>query len=255
MVRWLIICWLIALTLPGSAQGRECSLCRRTDPPHPLKEFRYTEARSTVNLVCTFCEKEKPRCDICRAPTAVNRGRDDRHICPECTKVAISTDSQIESLYVEVRLFVHRLTGMPLKEYPPVRLVEQDEMATRWTEVSHRSFQTHAFYQAYNPEQIYVLSGHSASDLGPTLAHEYTHAWQSRLSPPQDRQLKEGFATWVEYKYALSKGYQWKVDQILRKNDFDYGQGLQRCLEIEKREGIPGLIKFVTTAERFPEKR
>ncbi len=233
----------------------ECSLCRRTDPPHELTSLRYTEAKNVTHLVCSFCQKDKPDCDICGSPTSVKTARDGRHICPDCQKVAISTPAQLDQLYTDVRNFVAKLTGKPVKDFPPVQLVEKDEMATRWVESSGRSFAAHAFYSPYNPEIIYVLSGHSASDLGPTLAHEFTHAWQSRNCPSQDRQLSEGFATWVEYKYAVSKGYQWKVNQILSKRDHDYGEGLKHCLAIEKKDGVPGLIKFVTTESRFPSKK
>lgn len=245
------ICLVLMLCVAAAAD--ECHLCRRTSPPYPLEKVRYTEAGVVSRLVCQSCQKEKAACSICAGPTTAKAEMDGRFICPDCKKVAIDTPAEAESLYKEVQTFVHTLTGVKVDATNvPIRLVQSDELETRFVETSGRSFRAHAFYRPYNPEIIYVLTGHSAYDLGPTLAHEYTHAWQSRLCPPQDRMVTEGFATWVGYKYALSKGYSHQAQQMLRRTDPDYGEGLRRCLEIEKKSGIKGLVEFVRKASKFP---
>lgn len=244
------LCLLLTTTVVW-AKTPECSLCRRTDPPHKLREFRYTEERSKTREVCEICVKKEAKCDVCRAPTKVKAAEDGRHICPDCTSVAIDTEAEIQALYLDVQRYVSKLTGKKVDSPPPIRLVQRDEMETRYAESASRMISVHAFYRAYNPEIIYVLSGHSASDLGPTLAHEYTHAWQSRHCPQQDRQVTEGFATWVGYKYAKSKRYGWKVREIKSFDDHDYGDGLDHCLKIEKKSGIKGLLKFVSKERAF----
>lgn len=242
---------LLALVLSGAAQADECWLCRRTNPPNPLSPVMYTEAHTVRHPICQYCVKDKPACDICAGPTNAAREVDGRHICPDCKKVAIDSPGEIDTLYKEVQRFLEALTGLKVDKAPPVMLVQADEMDTRFAEGSGRSFRAHAFYQPYNPELIYVLSGHSAYDLGPTLAHEFTHAWQSRHCPQQDRMLKEGFASWVAYKYAQSKGYTDQMSQMMRATDPDYGEGLRKCLTIEKQSGVKGLLAFVQKAERF----
>lgn len=243
----------VTLALSMAALAEECYLCRRTSPPFPLESLRYTESRTVQHLICSTCVKEKSACSICGGPTVARKEVDGRFICPDCRKVAIDTTAEIETLYKEIQNFVQTLTGVKVDASTvPVRLVQADELDTRFAESSGRSFRAHAFYRAYNPEMIYVLSGHSAYDLGPTLAHEYTHAWQSRVCPPQDRMVTEGFASWVGYKYALSKGYSEQAQQMLRARDPDYGEGLKHCLEIEKRAGVKGLVEFVRKASKFP---
>lgn len=246
------ILMLLLLSLTSAAWANECWLCRKTSPPYPLQSINYTEARSVRHKVCESCLKQKPACSICQGPTNAAKEVDGRHICPECKKVAIDTTAEIASLYREVQRYVETLTGLKVDSSPPVRLVQSDELDTRFTESSGRAFKAHAFYRPYNPEQIYALSGHSAYDLGPTLAHEFTHAWQSRHCPQQDRMLKEGFATWVGYKYAQSKGYTEQAAQMTRLSDPDYGEGLRKCLEIEKKSGVKGLVEFVRKSTKFP---
>jgi hypothetical protein len=196
--------------------------------------------------------KDKPSCDICGGATNAAKEVDGRHICPDCKKVAVDTPQEMDALYREVQKYVEGLTGLKVDRLPPVMLVQSDEMDTRFAEGSGRSFRAHAFYRAYNPEIIYVLSGHSSYDLGPTLAHEFTHAWQSRHCPQQDRMLSEGFASWVGYKYAQSRGYTEQMSQMMGSRDPDYGEGLKKCLEIEKRSGGKGLVEFVRKNSRFP---
>lgn len=245
--------FFVALAFSMAALADQCHLCRRTSPPFPLETFRYTESRAVQHLICSSCVKEKPACSICGGPTVSKKEVDGRFICPDCRKVAIDTSAEIETLYKEIQNFVQSLTGVKVDASAvPVRLVQADELDTRFAESSGRSFRAHAFYRAYNPEIIYVLSGHSAYDLGPTLAHEYTHAWQSRVCPPQDRMVTEGFASWVGYKYALSKGYSEQAQQMLRARDPDYGEGLKHCLELEKKSGVKGLVEFVRKASKFP---
>ena len=252
-MRSLLTVLSLLFCLGTTAWADECFLCRKTSPPYPLKSLSYTESRSVTHLVCQACIKDKAACSICTGPTVAKPELDGRHICPDCRKVAIDSPGEIETLYREIQSFVHTLTGVKVEAASiPIRLVQSDEMDTRFAESSGRSFRAHAFYQPYNPEMIYVLSGHSAYDLGPTLAHEYTHAWQSRLCPAQDRMVTEGFATWVGYKYALSKGYTEQARQMMTLRDPDYGEGLKKCLEIEKRSGIKGLVAFVRKEQKFP---
>lgn len=251
-MRTLPLTLLLTLFLAGSALAEECWLCRKTTPPYPLTTVNYTESGTVKHPVCDVCRKSKSACDICRGPSNAKAEADGRTICPECKKVAVDTPAKVETLYKEVQRFVDGLTGLKVDSLPPVRLVLSDEMETKFAEGSGRSMRPHAFYQPYNPEMIYVLTGHSPYDLGPTLAHEFTHAWQSRHCPQQDRMLKEGFATWVGYKYALSKGYHGQANGMLALRDPDYGEGLRRCLEIEKKSGVKGLLDFVRKNSRFP---
>ena len=245
----LLFCVLLLTSLVFAQE--QCYLCRRASPPAPLQTLKYTELRNVEHRVCSTCVKDKTACSICSGPTSTKPEVDGRTICPDCKKIAIDTPAKAEALYKEVQSFVQTLTGVKVEGAPPLRLVQSDELDTRFAESSGRSFRAHAFYQPYNPEMIYLLTGHSAYDLGPTLAHEFTHAWQSRTCPPQDRMVTEGFASWVGYKYALSKGYHEQAQRMLGARDPDYGEGLRRCLEIEKKSGVKGLVKFVRESANF----
>lgn len=246
---YIILALILSLT-PVSAV-EECWLCRRSMPPNPLTKVYYTEAHSLAHLLCQYCLKDKPKCSICAGPTSSTAEVDGRTICPECKKVGIDTPQKAEGLYKEIQQFVEKLTAKKIAKAPPMRLILSDEMDTLFAERSGRSFRAHAFYSPYNPEMIYLLSWHSPIDLGPTLAHEYTHAWQSRFCPSQDRMVSEGFATWVGYKYAQSKGYTKQMLQMQRTPDPDYAEGLKRCLELEKKLGAAGLTSWMQKNSRW----
>ena len=242
-----LITLLILVTLPAVAQ-QSCDLCSRPSTQVSTKQLRYTENRNVSLNVCELCVAKYPKCAICRQPAKAEPHQDGRIICPECKKVGIFTQQQAETLYKEVRTFVDTLLGGQMDRVPEVRVVDKDEIQTR---KGGRAVQVTGFYRAYNPEMVYVLSGHTAKELGPTIAHEYTHAWQSRNCPSQDRTLKEGFAVWVEYQYLLAKGERNEASSLLDTGRPDYDEGLQKCLEVEKKQGRKGLLKFVTTQGNF----
>lgn len=244
---------VLFFVLSVGAWAQECWLCHRASPPNPLTQIRYTETHNVVHLICAYCQKDMPACSICAGPTKVKPERDGRRICPDCKAIAIETPAAADTLYKNVQRFVEGLTKAKVDRAPPLRLVQADEMDTRFAEGSGRSSKAHAFYSPYNPEQITLLSGHSAYDLGPTLAHEFTHAWQSRHCPQQDRMIKEGFASWVAYKYAQSQGYSGQMTRMLQATDPDYGEGLKRCLDLEKKLGPSGLISWMQKNSKWPK--
>lgn len=239
--------FLLLLTVPAVAQ-QNCDLCSRPSTQVTTKQLRYTENRDVFLNVCELCVTKYPKCVICRQPSKAEIHRDGRMICPECKKVGIFTQQQAETLYREVRTFVDSLLGGQMDRVPEVLVVDKDEIQTR---KRGRATQVKGFYRAYNPEMVYVLSGHTAKELGPTIAHEYTHAWQSRNSPSQDLTLKEGFAMWVEYQYLMAKGERKEALSLLDTGRPDYDEGLKKCLEVEKQQGRKGLLKLVTSQGDF----
>lgn len=243
-MRYLVFLLLI-LTSVVAAQPK-CHICGSNVE---LQERKYTEAANVSLQVCASCLRKRPKCDICEQPTGTQPHRDGRQICKPCRKVGIFQDGEARLLYSEVRSYVARLIKGK-QRVPDIQVVDKDELQTKMIE-SGRAIQVLGFYRAYNPEMIYVLSGHSKSELAPIVAHEYVHAWQSDNCPQQDRAMTEGFATWVQYKYLISQGRVTEARGLLSTGRPDYDDGLNACLKLEKQKGISGLLKFVTTEGKF----
>ncbi len=202
--------------------------------------------------VCAKCQSTLPPCDVCQLPCGEKRYRDGRFLCASCKKTGITSQADALKLYAEVQTFIKgTLGGIAITPWPPVQCVDKDELQTKFSE-GGRSMNVGGFYRPYNPEMIYILSYEPRLEAGAVLAHEYTHAWQTRNCPQQDRAVTEGFASWVEYKYLLSKGERAQAEQIKQKNDPDYGAALVKILEQEKKLGSPAkLIEWARTAKKL----
>jgi hypothetical protein len=96
---------------------------------------------------------------------------------------------------------------------------------------------------------MYVLSGLPQILLIQTIAHEWAHAWQGENCPLLENTLvREGFAEWTAYKTLQTMGATHKM-ALMKRQDGLYGQGLQRMLELEQRNGPSGVIAFCRQAE------
>lgn len=125
-----------------------------------------------------------------------------------------------------------------------------DEVQVQYISTGGRSISVGGYYQPYNPETIWIVSGQSPEETMASMAHELAHAWQSTEAPLQDRTVVEGFARWVEYKLLLDLGEEARARDLAASPDPDYGEGLRLFLEVERRGGIPEVLKAARTARK-----
>ncbi len=245
MLRRLLL--FLLLILPALAAAGKCAFCRHDGRQYPLREVTYA---SGSQWVCQRCIDRLQRCTVCHLATDQKPYRDGRTLCASCLKLNLATQAQAETLYSKVVKFADGLLKDKVKPLPPVRICDDDELQTRFIE-GGRAMQVAGFYQPYNPEQIYIRSYETLVEAGGTLAHEYTHAWQSRHAVQQDRALKEGFANWVEYHYLISIGEPGRAASLTQSSDPDYGASLQRLLELERKSGKAAVIKLGRTGTKI----
>jgi hypothetical protein len=224
--------------------------CRYCRGDKLLKKMHFVDGDKSV---CELCAKKLPKCDECHLPTDLPKLRDGRFFCPSCKSLGVWTETTARNLQQSVVTYLQSLLGpTALKPCPPVKVVDQDEIQTKFT-ASGRSIQVSGFYQANNPEMVYLLSGSPPIELLSVMSHEYTHAWQSRNCPAQDRALSEGFACWTQYKFLVSRGELNRAEQLTRHQDSDYGASLVKILEREKKIGPVKLVEWVKKARNLSD--
>lgn len=234
--------YLLLLLCAVPALAREvCQFCKGDVN---VRSFPY---RSGSLPVCARCATTRPRCDLCGSPSGEKVYRDGRQICAVCKQTGVFQVGRAQTLAREANAFLTRLLGPKhTATLPPIQLVDLDEMQTKSNE-GGRAVDAVAFYRPYNPEMVYVLSGETELDICQHLVHELTHAWQSRACPPQDRALKEGFASWMQYQYLVSKGAMDKARLLPYHQDPDYGASLALLL---KREAALGQARFLQAVQK-----
>lgn len=247
MIRSLFLFLLLcSCALPGLAQ-QACHICKSTVG---VQDFEY---RTGSLPVCSKCASSKPRCDLCQAPSGTRTHRDGRDICAVCLKTGVFSPSRVQLIAKEANAYLARILGPKFtKSLPPIQLVDQDEMQTKFNE-GGRVVDAIAFYQAYNPELVYVLTGVTEMEISHHLVHELTHAWQSRACPSQDRALVEGFATWMEYQFLLSKGEQAEARRLTRHQDPDYGASLVHLLARSQALGQAKFLEQIQKARKLSD--
>jgi len=227
------------------AQSR-CFICSSQ------KAVRQIRVGTQSRDICQECRLKKERCDVCGRSNPGGILADGRNICDSCRRTRIFTQAELESLYDGVKQFLKTDEAQVMVNFElPVKLADKDEFDTKHNE-GGRAISAVGFYSPYNPEQIYILSGRERTECAATLVHEYTHAWQSRNCPSQDRALSEGFACWIQYRYLQSIGQKALAHNITLISDPDYGASLKQLLEMEKTLGVKGIVEFAKTNQKLP---
>lgn len=239
--------FFLVLFLAGLGLAQQ--VCRYCKGNVDLQAFTY---RDGVYQVCSKCRASLPDCSLCHNPSSKPAYRDGRFICPSCMKTGMFDKSRVATLTTQVQSYLANLLGPEARSLPPIQLVDYDEMRTKFNE-SGRAVDVVAFYRPYNPEMVYLLTGETEVESGSHLAHELTHAWESRACIQQDRALTEGMACWVQYQYLLSGGHTAEAQKCTRHSDPDYGASLVYLLGRSKALGNGPFIQKVRKSRNLKD--
>ena len=239
----LMLCLLAA---PALAQNH-CFIC------NSQKGLRQVKVGTGTDYLCQECREKKSACDICRRQGAGTLQPDGTRICDSCACNRVITQEQLEDLYDGVQRFLRNdETGVLVNFDLQVKLADRDEFYTQLAR-GGRAIAAVGFYSPYNPERIFILKGREKLESSSTLVHEYTHAWQSRNCPSQDRALSEGFACYVQYRYLQSLGRRGMAQRLTTNSDPDYGASLKTLLAYERKVGVKGVVEYAKTARNLPK--
>jgi hypothetical protein len=224
-------------------------------------------------VVCHHCQKTAPRCDVCGAPMASYHTRlpDGRRTCIHCHQTAVYDAALAQALFERVADVVTDQLGLRLNVGAEFTLVDSQHLRrlaadaapalqapseTRADESKarspHRGLENRIvglFVRKGHRRVMYVVSGLPQIILVRTIAHEWAHAWQGENCPLlQDNVVREGFAEWAAYKTLQTMGANNTLALMERQNGI-YGEGLRQMLELEQRDGIPGVLAFCRRTE------
>ncbi len=167
-------------------------------------------------------------------------------------KDCISTQEQGEECFAEARKLLSTL-GITIPRQILLKVRPKDEVQTHLANAGGRSVSVGGYYQPYDPEQIWIVSGQSRNQTISDMSHELAHAWQSTECPLQDRTIKEGFAVWCEYKVLFMLGEKELAKQLALREDPDYGGGLRLFLKVEKEGGVAAVLEYAKKTKKPPK--
>ncbi len=208
-------------------------------------------------VVCRRCQEMAPRCDVCGVPMGANHVSlpDGRHICARCHQTAVYDPARAQALFEHVARVVTEQLGLGLNVGADFTLADHQHLQRLATEArpalhgDDTDKVVGLFVRKGRKRVMYLLSGLPQILLLQTVAHEWAHAWQGENCPLlQNPLVREGFAAWVAYKTLQAMGAVKKM-VLMEQRDGLYGEGLQEMLELERRDGVSGVLAFCRRAE------
>lgn len=272
----------VLLCAPCARAVDHCTSCNE-----PILDmwYRFEELlpTPTPRRFCAACVRDKPRCDLCRAPAgprAVTLS-DGQYRCGLCASDLVLGEPAIRLTYTDALDAITRALGEPLRRPPPLDVVSRRRMSEIRRAYSHEFRQTAGLLPATpgldgvsdmngidgqhgaasssgrhllgfyvrtgGKPTIYVEAGLTRGLLLGTLAHELGHAWQAEqvgaAAGALDPLISEGFAEWVAYTALLARGFRSLAARARERQD-DYGRGLNRFLSVELARGRDAVVRI-----------
>jgi hypothetical protein len=163
---------------------------------------------------------------------------------------SVTTEDNLQYLMGRIKELLKTELNMDLGDYP-IEILFIDKSALQ--SVSHNSrTMGSAQYQVQNRKvvelKIFIARDLLLADAVHTAAHEIAHAWGGLKGyTAKDIVEEEGFSEWVAYKILRYFNYDREAEDMLRKTDPVYGEGLRRLLAREKQFGSAWVMKFKKT--------
>jgi hypothetical protein len=214
-----------------------------------------------------YCERDAalPPCISCGLPSVDGRTlTGGRRVCGECRSGLVDTHERAVPLYRRAAESVETITGTPLGELPPFRLVSMDELLAAGEGVlgagaaglflGEREYDVvdgrRARVGRLVDAEILLLSAQGPADFEAAAAHELVHLLMSQRFPEAEEHgpdwLSEGAAEYVAWIAARRAGHDGLADRMTGK-DPPYGTGLRW---MQRRFGDDGWRDFVRWLRR-----
>lgn len=214
-----------------------------------------------------YCERDAalPPCVGCGLPSVDGRTlTGGRRVCGECRNDLVDTHERAEPLYRRAAESVEAVTGTPLGELPPFRLVSLDELLAAGRGVlgpgAAGLFLAEREYQVVDGKrsrigrlvssEILLLRGQAPADFEAAAAHELVHLLMAQRLPLAESEgpdwLSEGAAEYVAWIAARRAGHEELAARMSAK-DPPYGTGLRW---MQRRFGEAGWREFVRWLRR-----
>lgn len=222
--------------------------------------------------VCLECADTHPACFLCAAPADVATGgeilADGRPICGADRRTAVFDEAEAARIFADASREVLETLGVAMALKVPVKEVKlvdvsgllavakgQYQKATlmsgRVLGLTTLVLKSKGDRRWTEPATVHLLCGVTEERMLTVAAHEYAHVWHAENHPKYSAtspEMREGFAEWVAYKVAQHAQRRSQMAVINFPSDGLYYEGLRKYLEIERRDGVPGVLRQAVTA-------
>ena len=228
-------------------EALKCSLCTSLIDGSYYKESKKIFGEERV--VCRACFQKVPTCDFCyrKIKGKVHTYVHHLYSCEHCFSQAVRDDKDLphllkssiqwlESFYPPIGLRDVELSLGLIPTQKLSTLLSQKGRKTRLNGVYLCKTKRSQNQVVERLHTILIEEGLPEMSCIGVLIHELVHLWQ-RLYLGESRDLEEieGQATWAEYRFLKSNGQTILANRLFYRQDYPYGTGLRRFLELEQR--------------------
>ncbi len=154
----------------------------------------------------------------------------------------ISSDEQLQKLVPKITGMLLSDFGIALRNPVSIKLAEGKKLDEMYGG-RYRGAEIGLYRRTAAGHEIFIMKDMNQDEVSGTLAHELVHAWQAEACVPnQTATVKEGFASWVQFKILDSIGAYTLANSVKNQADPIYGVGMRRMLEWEEKLGEKQLV-------------
>jgi hypothetical protein len=212
---------------------------------------------------------ETPECDYCgRFISSVSDGgnkfTDGRTVCGICSKSAITTLAEMDTLVTEVRrMLLTKGIDVPFEEADN-HLVGRDELLKliKRTEPDIQGYaafkETRVFglFSADQRAEIYLLHGMPIMKAMAVLAHELMHLWQFRYAKRNaDLDVQEGsanYAAWLILQDFSDDEAKYILHNLEKDPNPAYGEGFRRIRKFAQAQNRESFLEYLKKNKKMP---
>lgn len=230
--------------LKCGAKVRQCFRCDTRHTPYWEERFGKDLCRPCLGLEVDQRYVDFALCKFCYC-------RCDGSVCRDCESEAVTSIAETWELLGKTMRFLRREFGLEVETPFHLNVAGPGELA-RITPKSYREGSGVSGLYGPGREWVVLREGMPRWLAMSVLAHEYAHVWQWENCPPQSKDLREGFARWIQLKVLDALECERFIELLICEPCPDYGEGLRRCLAMEERLGERGVIEAVRELTEFP---
>ena len=243
----------------------EVSKCANCDRPTPQNIRIFTNPAGHKKFFCPDCANS-PKCYYCAFPYKTSLLPDNRHICYDCKKTAVSSPAVIQQKLKTIRRTLHRMYGFDPNHHIELIILDLPQLEKECRgiyqmENGNRMALMRFEYQINEQKdrrgrktrtlgrtkcRMFVLKDTPLDLLEDSLAHELTHDFlRHNTGQYTDLSVEEGFAETIAAEY--NKSVKRKYLNVRKQNTPDpvYGGGYRKMSEMLKKQGFKKTLDFI----------
>lgn len=241
------------------------SQCANCEQPTPRSCRIIINPEARQKIFCPACAV-KPPCYYCSFPDKTTRLPDNRYICSDCRKTAVTSAAVIQQKVKKIRRKLSSMYGFDPHHHIELIILNLPELEKECQEIYRPASGSRIALMRFNYVinekttlrgrkkrrisqqrcRIFILKNTPEHLLEDAIAHELAHDYlRHNAGKVKDLAIEEGFAEAIAAEY--NKAINHPLVNIRKQNEKDpvYGGGYRKMSEYMQKNGFRKTVQFI----------